>query len=73
MLSTLNCLWHHSVSCNFVYFLNNVKCLNQLTVDLLFSQLSWLRVDFNKWKNWEDDSDDENEKFDQFSNVSHLY
>lgn len=36
-------------------------------------QLSWLRVDFNKWKNWEDDSDDENEKFDQFSDVSHLY
>ncbi|XP_075897829.1 prostaglandin E synthase 3b [Nelusetta ayraudi] len=33
------------------------------------AKLSWLRVDFNKWKNWEDDSDDENEKFDQFSDM----
>lgn len=42
-------------------------------MSILFLQLSWLRVDFNKWKNWEDDSDDENEKFDQFSDVSRSF
>lgn len=48
-----------------------LQIIVKMTADvILFLQLSWLRVDFNKWKNWEDDSDDENEKFDQFSDVS---
>lgn len=39
----------------------------------VFSQLSWLSVDFNNWKDWEDDSDEEMGNFDQFSNVSSLH
>lgn len=38
--------------------------------DFVFSQLSWLSVDFNNWKDWEDDSDEEIGNFDQFSDVS---
>lgn len=38
-----------------------------------FSQLSWLSVDFNNWKDWEDDSDEEIGNFDQFSDVSTMH
>lgn len=39
-------------------------------VAFVFSQPSWLSVDFNNWKDWEDDSDDENGHFEQFTDVS---
>lgn len=35
----------------------------------MFSQLSWLSVDFNNWKDWEDDSEEEMGNFDQLSDV----
>ncbi|XP_020785342.1 prostaglandin E synthase 3-like [Boleophthalmus pectinirostris] len=32
-------------------------------------KLTWLKVDFNNWKDWADDSDEEN--YDQFSDLMH--
>ncbi|CAL9703307.1 unnamed protein product [Knipowitschia caucasica] len=32
-------------------------------------KVSWLKVDFNNWKDWADDSDEEN--YDQFSDLMH--
>lgn len=37
------------------------------------SQLSWLSVDFNNWKDYEDDSDEEMGNSSQFSDVSKMF
>lgn len=50
--------------------------MHQITkrnLDFVFSQLSWLSVDFNNWKDWEEDSDEEMGNFDQFSDVSAVH
>lgn len=49
--------------------------MHQITrdVNVVFSQPSWLSVDFNNWKDWEDDSDEEMGNFDQFSDVSAVH
>lgn len=49
---------------------NNAECSFMLI--LVFSQVSWLSVDFNNWRNWEDDSDDDLSSFDKFSEVRRL-
>lgn len=41
-------------------------CLPFLCVN---TQLNWLSVDFNNWKDWEDDSDEDMSNFDRFSEV----
>lgn len=75
VLSTCAC--HYTVSfyiCNQEGsdFLTNVSLcllyfLNPLSI--LASQLNWLSVDFNNWKDWEDDSDEEFSNYDRFSEV----
>lgn len=45
-------------------------CSNSLSsIFFVNTQLNWLSVDFNNWKDWEDDSDEDMSNFDRFSEV----
>ena len=45
-------------------------CSNSLSsIFFVNTQLNWLSVDFNNWKDWEDDSDEDMSNFDRFSEM----